>query len=383
MGEDDNTERVKILTVLFFCSGPENYWIIRIMKRKALINPIGIWTSFLILLFTQESDASITLSIQNPQYSNWGVAAQAVLVSTAVDLENQFNDTLMTADKAEFLTQIGNANALSTRSMLSPGVTDAETKITGSFSLSGALSGGINVNSTSNSLPPVGVAAQSGITLGANGDYIKIFRGLDPKRVMYHLSFYKVDIGSYFKNSKISSKALQVSTGVSYQLYPRRNWLPGIDFTGIRLSSAFSYADFNASYTTPFTLSSGGISMVSDVTMTVDSGVFSFSNEATVGVRFLYFLDLYTGLGMDLNLGSTNLLGTSSNGSVSASQGGVVGYKADAHVSGDVGSVSPTTAQLRLILGTQINTGPISIFAQANASTPNAYSLNIGGKFGF
>jgi hypothetical protein len=353
------------------------------MKRRDRFRFEKPWFWILIFFLSQESFANITLTIKNPQYSNWGVAAQALLETTASDLENQFNDTLLTAESSEFLSQIGNANALATRSILSPGVTASGTKMAGSFQLNWALSGGLKVSSNSNSLPPVGVAAQSGITLGANGDYIKIFQGLDPKRVMYHLSFYQVNIGSYFKNSGISSKALQASTGVSYQLYPKRNWLPGIDFTGIRLSSGFSFADFNASYTTPFTLSSGGINMKSNVTMTVDSTVFSFSNEAIVGIRMLYFLDLFTGLGMDVNLGSTKLLGTSSNGSVSASQGGIIGYVADASVTGETASISPTTAQLRLILGTQINTGPISLFLQANASTPNAYSLNLGGKFGF
>ena len=331
-----------------------------------------------------ESRASITLSIKNPQYSNWGVVAQAALDLTASALETQFNDTLVTADSEQFLTQVGNANAMATRSLMAPGTAETGNRFGASFNINWAVAGGMNVNSNSNSLPPVGVAAQSGFTVGANGDYIKLFGGLDPKRVMYHLSFYKVNIGSYFPKSGIASKAMQVSTGVSYQLYPRRNWLPGIDFTGIHLSSSLSYADFSASYTTPFTLGSGGISMISDVTMTVDSTVVAFSNEATVGVRAFYLIDLFTGIGMDLNVGSTKLTGTSSGGSVSATDGsGVVGYSADANVSGDAGSASPTTAQLRLILGTQFNSGPFAIFAQANASTPNAYSLNFGAKFGF
>ena len=355
-----------------------------ILQEWTLIRPIWILLAFSYGWGSLPARAALTLDISNPQYFGWGVAAQAALDATAISLENQFNSTVAASESAGFLTQVGNANAMSTRSVLSPGVSEASYKFSGSFNLSGGLAGGMSVNNQSNSLPPVGVAAQSGITLGANGDYIKIFRGLDPKRVMYHVSYYQVNIGSYFPGSGIDSNASQVSAGISYQLYNRRNWLPGIDFNGIHLSSAFSYANFDASYTTPFTLSSGGINMVSDITLTVDSSIFTFSNEATVGIRAFYFLDFFTGLGVDFNFGSTNLSGISSNGSVSASDGGgSLGYSADANVSGDVGSEGPTIAQLRLILGTQVNMGPFAIFAQANASTPNAYSLNFGAKFGF
>lgn len=354
------------------------------MNLKIRSESLLFWALVAFLMMPMQSEATVTLSIKNPQYSNWGVAAQIALEATASALEVQFNDTLATADSEQFLTQVGNANAMATRSILSPGTAEPSNRFGASFNVNWAVAGGMNVNPNANSLPPVGVAAQSGFTVGANGDYIKLFNGLDPKRVMYHLSFYKVNIGSYFPRSGITSNALQVSTGLSYQLYPRRNWLPGIDFNGIHLSSSFSLGQFSASYTTPFNLSSAGISMNSDVTMTVDSTVVSFSNEATVGIRLFYLFDFFTGIGMDVNVGSTNLTGVSSGGAVSATDGaGVVGYSADAEVSGDAGSAAPTTAQLRLIAGTQFNTGPFALFVQGNASTPNAYSLNFGAKFGF
>ena len=124
--------------------------------------------------------------------------------------------------------------------------------------------------------------------------------------------------------------------------------------------------------------------MKSDVTLTVDSKVYTLTNEATAGVRFLYFLDLFMGLGVDFNFGSTSLAGKNSNGSVSASNAaGVTIFTGDATVTGTAESAAPSIAQLRLLMGTQVNLGPLGIYAQAQVSTPSVYSLNLGAKISF
>ena len=332
----------------------------------------------LMILFGTNANAAYQLSISNRKYP---LGNQGPLDVIANSLESQFNTTLAASDNEGFLTQVGNANAGSTRSFLAPGII-GEARYSGSFGLSGAYSGGTNPTVKPNSLPSVGVAAQSGITIGANGEIIHLFPGLDRKKVMFHVSFYTMDLSSYFSNG-ITLNSMQFSTGVSYQVYNPQEWVPGIRFNGIRVSSGASYGNFSGSYTTPFTISSGGIDMKSNVKLSVDSAVYTFSNEATTGLRFLYLLDLFTGLGVDFNFGSTSLSGTNSNGAVSASQAGVSVFSGDANVTGSPYTSSPTTAQLRWFIGSQINLGPVGIYAQAQVSTPAVYSLNLGAKLSF
>lgn len=330
-------------------------------------------------LFSAIAHANYTLKIVNRQYPNGG--NPAVLDPVADSLENQFNTTMASSNNVGFVTQVGNANAGSVRSATDPGVT-SNARYSISAGVGGAIAGGTKVSTGANSLPPVGVAAQSSISIGANGELVKIFRGLDPKRVMYHLSFYTMDLSRYIGHG-VTVDALQFSTGLSYQLYSPRQWVPGIRYNGIRVSSSASYASFNGSYTTPFTLSSGGVDMVSNVTLTVNSKVYTLSNQAITGIRLFWFLDLYTGLGIDFNFGSTTLTGSNSNGAVSAQQGGVTTFTGDAEMSGTPEKGSPNIAQFRWLVGTQLNFGPLGIVAQAAAATPSVYCLNLGAKIAF
>lgn len=323
--------------------------------------------------------AAYQLQITNRQFPNGGNAA--LLNPMADAIETQFNSALTASNNEAFLTSVGNANAGATRSYFSPGVY-ADGKISGSFSMSGAFSGGTKTGGTSNSLPEVGVAAHSGITLGASGEIFKVFGGLDPKRVMVHASFYMMDLSRYF-GGNITLDSLQVSTGVTYQLYAPRPWLPMMRFNGIRLSSSIAYGSFNGSYITPFTNSSGGATMTSDVRLNVDSNVFTFSNEATTGVRLFYLLDVFTGLGVDFNAGSTSLSAEMMGGSVTATSGGSTVFTGDASLTGTPESASPSIVQLRWLLGTQVNLGPMGVFAQVQVSTPSVYSLIFGGKLTF
>jgi hypothetical protein len=339
-------------------------------------------SQILLLLFISEASALYQLRITNRQYINGGVPA--VLDPIADSLELQFNSTLAGSDNAEFLTQVGNANAGATRSFLAPGVIgEATTKHSVAFGLGGSYSGGTSASTGANSLPSVGAAGHTGITLGANGEIIKIFRGLNPKKVMYFVSFYTMDLSRFF-NDRITIDSLQASVGLTYPVYSPREWIPGVRFNGIQVSSGLAYGNFNGSYTTPFTSSSGGVNMQSNVTLNVDSDVFTFSNEATTGLRFFYVLDLFLGLGIDFNVGSTALSGTTSGGAVSASDaGGTTVFTGDTTLVGTPESSTPSAAQLRFIMGTQVNMGPIVVYGQAHVSTPAVYSLNLGARVSF
>lgn len=348
------------------------------VNKKSIIAKCQI----LLFFFGFEAHALYRLEITNRQYPNGGIPA--VLDPIADSLETEFTNTLANSDNLGFLTNVGTANASATRTYLAPGIIGQTTsRYSLAFSASGAYSGGTNPSAGANSLPSVGAAAHTGITLGANGETIKIFRGLDPKKVMYYASFFTMDMSRFFKHG-ITIDSLQTSFGLSYPIYGPKPWLSGLRFNGIQVSSGVSYGNFNGSYTTPFTTSSGGVNMQSDVTLTVDSSVFTYSTEATTGVRLLYLVDLFVGLGVDFNFGTTSLAGATNGGGVVATDGaGTTIFTGDAELVGTPETSSPTVVQLRFLLGTQVNLGPMAIYGQVQASTPSVYSLNLGARVSF
>ncbi len=334
---------------------------------------------FVLVLLASQANAAITLDIEGTA-KNGGV--QLVLDGLAANLEAQFNSIFAGTNSSGFLTEMGNANIGSTRSILAPG-TQENIRYEAAFSVNAAFSGGTSFSTSANTIPSVGVGVQGGLTLSANGELIKLFRGLDPKRVLYHFSYFSKDFSSYLASSGVSMDSMQFSTGISYQLFRTEPWLPGIRFNGIRVASGISYGSFNASYSTPFTYSSGGVDMQSDVTLSVDSKVYTLSSEAVTGIRAFYILDLYTGLGVDFNFGSTSLKGASSGGTVSAMNGATEVYSGTATVSGTADTSSPSVLQLRYLIGTQANLGPLGVFLQGQISTPTVMCLNFGAKLMF
>jgi hypothetical protein len=334
---------------------------------------------FFLAFFATHANAAITLDIVGTAVNP---ASQATMDGLAANLEDQFNTVFAGTNSSGFLTEMGNANIGSTRSILAPG-TQENIRYEAAFSVNAAFSGGTSFSTSVNSIPSVGVGVQGGLTLSASGELIKLFRGLDPKRVLYHFSYFSKDFSSYLASSGVSMDSMQFSTGISYQLFRTESWLPGVRFNGIRVASGISYGNFNASYTTPFTYSSGGIDMRSDVTLAVDSKVYTLSSEAVTGIRAFYILDLYTGLGVDFNFGSTSLKGSSGGGTVSAVSGSSVVYSGTATVSGTADTSSPSIVQLRYLLGTQLNLGPLGLFLQGQISTPTVMCLNFGAKLMF
>ncbi len=343
--------------------------------------------------FYFERSHGFTLTIGDRTYSN--PAFKPALDAMADSIETEFNSSIASADNQKiFLGAQGNANAVSTRSFLSPGVMPADSKIDVSFggSMAVALGQGASlsdgIKTASNQLPPVGVGAKTGLSVGASGRLIHLpIKGLDPNRVMYRASFYSTDLSSYIGKG-ITIKSMQASLGMSYQFYQARNWVPMIRFNGIQVTSGLSYSTFSANYRTPFNItetdSSTGTVLAwnNDVDIGVNSKVWSFTNEATIGVRLFWVLNLYTGFGLDFNAGSSQITG-GSTGPVTGTNSGSTVFTGTGVVFGDSASVSPTVVQLRYLLGTEFDIGPVGIYVQGQAATPSVYAVNAGLHFVF
>jgi hypothetical protein len=302
-------------------------------------------------------------------------------------MESQFNNSIASSSNQEnFLEAVGNANAGSARSFLAPGVQTGSDKILlgvgGSMALAlgtgASLSNGISLPSSQ--LPPIGVGAKTGFSVLVPARLLKISGPLDPSRLSVGASFYSMDLSSWVGNG-ISLKSMQASLGLGYQLYPPQTWSPLIRFNGFRITSGLSYASFDATYRTPFNLTQddGVTTLVwnSNVDIGVSSSVFSLTNQVTTGVRLLWVLNLFTGLGVDFNFGSSKITG-GSTGPVTGTAGASTVFTGTATVDGASNGTTPSLVQLRYLLGTSLPLGPFDLYLQGQVSTASVYALNFG-----
>lgn len=330
---------------------------------------------------------AFTLDITDRAYPNGGAGIQAALDALADSIESSFNTSIASsANQESFLEAVGNANAGSSRSFLAPGVQTSSDKILlglgGSMALalgsSSTLSSGISV--PANQLPPIGVGAKTGVTVMIPAKNIKVAWPVDPSKLSIGGSFYSMDLSSWIGNG-ISLQSMQASFGFGYQMYAPKDWTPLIRFNGFRISSGLSYSTFDATYRTPFNLtqSGSGVDMVwnSNVDIGVTSTVVSLTNQVTTGVRLLWVLNVFTGLGVDLNFGSSKLTG-GSTGPVVGSQGATTVFTGTATVDGASNGTSPNPIQLRYLAGVTLPLGPFELFAQGQVSTASVYGLNFG-----
>ncbi len=333
-----------------------------------------------------------TMTISNATYLNGGTAI--VLDPLAAAIATQFNDSIAgQVQVSNFLEELGNANVGSSRSFLSPGVVDQASylvALSGSMALalgSGAsLSGGYQPKS--NELPPIGVGAKNGVTVGVSGKVVHapLPFNVRPERLLFTASFSMTDMSSFFK-SPVSIKSTQYALGGSYLIYPPINWLPFLRWNGFRLSTGLSFSSFDVVYATPFNISqSGALSSTLTWASTIDIGasswVISLPIEATTGIRLFWTWNIFMGLGLDFNYGQSQITGGGS-GPITGTALGQTVYQATATIDGTSSSTAPNAVQLRYLIGTQIDLGPFGIYVQAQASLPSVYAVNAGANFMF
>ncbi len=352
------------------------------MKKRAFSARAGLWATGIAILggLVAPPSKAFQLAITNRVVTPPGDAT--LLNALADSLESQFNSSLASVGTQEnFLRQVGNANAMSGRAFLSPGALIANRDFFFAYGFGSGLSLGEGaslsqgITTPPNQLPPVGLGAKGGFTFGVSGKKFPKLFSLDASRVMVFASFSTMDLSSWI-GRRIALQSHHGSLGLSYQYYLPQNWTPLIRFNGFRISSGLSYANLDIRYSTPFQLTeqSGPTSMSwsGTVDLGVNSDVWSLTNEVTTGFRLFWIWNLYAGIGIDLNVGSSNLTGTSS-GPVTASQ-----FSGTAVVTGAPESAAPSWVQTRAIFGTQFDLGPIGIFGQFTLSTPSVYGLNFG-----
>jgi len=128
-----------------------------------------------------------------------------------------------------------------------------------------------------------------------------------------------------------------------------------------------------------------GTNDVSTVTMSAD-GRFDLSSsvivaplEVTTSMRFLYFVSVYGGFGIDLQVGKSSM-SADLDADLTATDPTNNDAPVDmgtAHITVE-GTKGPSTGKARALAGVQVNVWKLKIFAQVNAIPISAASVALG-----
>jgi hypothetical protein len=121
----------------------------------------------------------------------------------------------------------------------------------------------------------------------------------------------------------------------------------------------------------------------------LDMRSLSIPLEVTTNIRLLYILSLYTGFGLDLEMGSGSSLAVDLNGDMVGRVTGPDGRRATAPLGSASVNVAaleePSPGRLRWLLGVQVNVLILKVFAQLNlaAQDPLIASVALGARVAY
>lgn len=350
----------------------------RVVKSAGLIS-LG-----LVLLMPTLAHA-VRLTITNRVSTGGSAAAQNALADA---IETQFNSVFFAPTLSDdFLQAMGNAGAVSGRSLIADPVSEME-----SFSVSGAGSFALatprrRTNSESkpvvNGLPGVGVGAQLALTVGVPAKRLgwNSVLGLDANRTDVFGSIMSLNLDNVIPGTRWQMTNL----GAGF----RYTWVdPGArsilgQWTGVSLLGGLQFVITKFSYQTPLrtsvTDSTYTVSYNAVVDLGVDSTVLTAPVSVVTGYRLLNFWTWYTGFGLDLNTGKSDFTGTVSGPVVGVDGGNTQVYSATGTFdASSTEGVRPIFLNARFLLGTQLELWALKLFAQFDRSTPNTTAFTFG-----
>lgn len=322
--------------------------------------------------------------------TNINVISDAAVVNALIPtLENQINTALFPSNNDNaFLSAMSNAGAASTRGLGIDPPNDWSL-FSVSLNVAGALESGLgsNLGAQKNSLPSIGVGGQAALTFGLPATVIAgpSFLGLDSNRLRFYADFMTLSLNSLY--SGLDLNFLTFGTHADYVL-ARPRGIVVLDWTGLQIETGLDMAHFSANYTTPlnFSSSSSGVTMTYDSTVNigVSSTIFTLPIQMQTGFTILKILTFYTGLGMDFNVGSSNLTGGVSGPVTAVDSGNTTVFTGTGVL--DVSSasgVSPSFLDTRIFFGLELNLLYAHVFAQYTKISQNTEAFQGGLNLAF
>lgn len=343
----------------------------------------------------QITDRTSDLDTSNP--------VQAVILealnSAADNLENQINgEKLSIFEQNAFLGAMADASVNSTRGMGADYSSNYEYSIMGlhlalTFNLGSSDWDhlGRDVRNADNQFPGIGAAIQGGGLVASRADRLGIKRigGLNVKRLKFNVNFFSWnlhDIGS------VKFTFHNLGLHAQYKLVePSKKMSVWTEWGGLDLTTGLDYATFEAKYSASMdisqdaTIGETGESVTmrwnSEYSLGIETDTFSIPIELSTYTRFFYFLTLFGGGAVDLNVGSAKIFGEA-QGPITASS--TTGFEGNLFAGtgvldyGDDTAQSPTAVDFRSFLGLQFNFWRLKLLSQFSWVSSGTYMLMSG-----
>ncbi|MCS6983612.1 MAG: hypothetical protein NZM25_00605 [Leptospiraceae bacterium] len=309
------------------------------------------------------------------------------------DVENLVNKNLPDVDAKRFAQGMGNAMALATKGQM----VDYGSNI--KFGLLGvgagvAMDPGEGRPFAQGKHLPAGFGGQASLLLGFNLGLLPLPKigPVDPKRGILFFNFFAANLPKIpTQELDYEGSVFNLGAHVRYNIVERYSVAFGLfEWTGIDVTSGLNYSSFDLTLkykvneAFDYDLGSGS-SMKGTYATTFrlgpDIGVFNIPLEASTGVKFLWIFRVYGGLGLDFNLGSSEIA-LRAPGELKADiyQGTTKVDEIQAPTTLNLGGTSsPDFLVLRGFGGVQLDFAVLNIFLQYNLGfTSNTYGITYG-----
>lgn len=332
-----------------------------------------MFSLFFVLLLSPSPAHAVTFGITGATVEPGSVPVNDALISI---LEKAVNQGLFpSGGEDSFLAQMGNAAILSTRGLDIDTVSQPKYFMVGG-AMSGALtfpargSGG-SARGKRNSLPELGAAGQGSVMMGAPATALGFtgsFFGLPVERITLFANFMSLNLDRVFDGVKLGMTNFGVSA--SYVMIPPQHSSKVLQWTGWVGSTGLQYARTRVSYFTHFDSqvadgSNNSMTWTGAGDIGSKSSIVSIPVQISTGVTALYVASVYTGLGLDINVGSSQLEGVIDGNVRGADAGNTTTYQGTGVLdAGASNSVSPSFMNARGFMGVQVNIWALRLFAQ-------------------
>lgn len=294
----------------------------------------------------------------------------------ATDINSKFSGS----PETNFISSMAEASRGANRGLGSDGVSQTDVfsfSITSGVGL--ATQGSFGSFEAKNGLPGVGLGVQPAVTVGINAKHFNKIAtlGLDPTRVTYYLSFGVINLSDVTPEAgfKIMNFGFMGRYWVKPAVSP--NW--AFRWDGLAATTGIQYAGFEASVNSQLnfsqSVSSGGnIAWNPTADFGISAKSFTIPFELRTGITLLKFWSLSAGAGTLFNFGSAETTGSIA-GQIKDNTNASVG---DGTLDLSSASQKPSVVSARFSLGTQLNFGPVKLFADAGYATPKVADVALG-----
>lgn len=347
------------------------------------------WKSYLIVIGTGALLSLSGVAQAGPFVINVDCAGSTACEQAFQRMQDDVNNDLPDADQSTYLKGMSNASVFSVKGNGTDYANDIDLFIfgvgigagldVGDNSFGDLVSGDVDGNQIR------GVSIAPSLMLGVNMGIFNLpkWGSFDPNQVKLMANFFTMNLGSF--GDDLDGKVTNFGLHARYKVVGPKDFVPRrmVRWTGVDVTTGLEYNSLELKYTQTFqeTYADDSNTFEAEIDGTVVAGadVSTTSIPLTVstGMQLGYVLSLYTGLGLDLNLGSATSLANVD--AVIRQSGGPIEGTGTLDLGDKDG---PSTFLTRGFIGLQFNFPIVKIYTQLDRSfNEDLYAVNAGLRF--